>query len=72
MENKMLRDLYDTLLDTGDLQELMPEATGIWDKDKNKFKAIQEDLDKSLDLLNNSFDVIDVDESASMDDEFYW
>lgn len=48
MENKVLRDIYDTLLDTDELCEVMPNATGIWEKDKTLFKTIQEGLDEVL------------------------
>ena len=48
MENKMLRDIYDTMLDSGDLEEVMPEATGIWENDKVKFAQIQDNLDDAL------------------------
>ena len=50
----------------------MPEATGNWEKDKKKFKIIQENLDKSLEVLNDSFDKIEIDESTDMEDELYW
>lgn len=72
MNDKVLRDIYDTILDSGDLNEVMPEATGIWEKDKKKFKIIQENLDKSLEVLNDSFDKIEIDESTDMEDELYW
>ena len=72
MDDKILRDIYDTILDSGDLNEVMPEATGIWEKDKKKFKIIQENLDKSLEVLNDSFDKIEIDESTDMEDELYW
>lgn len=48
MKTRQLRELYDTLLDTGELFELLPDATGIWDKDKKMFKAIQDQLEESL------------------------
>ena len=45
MNTKELRDLYDTLLDTGELYEVMRNALGIWEKDKTSFKNIQEEFD---------------------------
>lgn len=47
MENK-LRDLYDTFLDSGELNDVLPEATGIWIKDKTLFEAIYSNLDESI------------------------
>lgn len=47
MENK-LRDLYDTFLDSGELNDVLPEATGIWIKDKTLFEGIYSNLDESI------------------------
>lgn len=47
MDNN-LRTLYDTFLDSGELLEVFPEATGIWEKDKEVFEGIYSNLDTSL------------------------
>jgi hypothetical protein len=46
--NTKLRDLYDTFLDSGELKTVLPEATGIWEKDKFLFESIYSNLDDSL------------------------
>ena len=43
-----LRILYDTFLDSGELFDILPEATGIWLKDKETFEGIYSNLDTSL------------------------
>lgn len=47
MDNN-LRDLYDTFLDSGELETIMPGSTGIWEKDKTLFQSIYKNLDESL------------------------
>lgn len=42
------RTLYDTFLDSGELEAILPEATGIWEKDKKQFRKMQEDLEGTL------------------------
>ena len=77
MDSKILRDIYDTLLDTGELSEVMPTATGIWEEDKGLFRAIQEGLDEALDgkevtdhlaLFATDFDEYDDDDDDDVDD----
>ena len=68
MENKDLRDIYDTLLDSGDLKEIMPEATGIWETDRKSFQVIQDKLDEILDLT--AFDL--EEEDLYYEDEEYY
>lgn len=46
--NTKLRDLYDTFLDSGELKSVLPEASGIWEKDKTLFQSIYSNLDESL------------------------
>lgn len=53
MENKVLRDIYDTLLDTNELFELMPNAVGLWERDKAKFSEIQNGLNMSIEDPEN-------------------
>lgn len=77
MDNKTLRIIYDTMLDSGDLDEVMPGASGIWEKDKLKFNQIQEDLDKSVmqefseaDLESGNDSDIDIYDDMGLDN-FY-
>lgn len=49
MKSKELRDIYDTLLDTGEIFELMPNAVGLWEKDKKEFIDVQENLNMCID-----------------------
>lgn len=58
MENK-LRDLYDTFLDSGELNDVLPEATGIWIKDKTLFEAIYSNLDESILHIDDEEDEYD-------------
>ena len=68
MDTKELRDLYDTLLDTGELYEVMPNALGIWEKDKTSFKNIQEEFDDIL-LHSDSLDTLFTDVNFEEDDD---
>ena len=48
MKRTELREIYDALLDTGELYEVMPRATGIWEKDVTSFQIIQEGMDNAI------------------------
>ena len=68
MNTKELRDLYDTLLDTGELYEVMPNALGIWEKDKTSFKNIQNEFDDLI-LHSDSLDTLFTDVNFDEDDD---
>ena len=67
MNTKELRDLYDTLLDTGELYEVMPNALGIWEKDKIYFKNIQEEFDDII--LHSDFNSTSLISDLSYEDD---
>ncbi len=67
MNTKELRDLYDTLLDTGELYEVMPNASGIWEKDKTSFKNIQEEFDDII--LHSDFNSTSLINDLSYEDD---
>ena len=67
MDTKELRDLYDTLLDTGELYEVMPNALGIWEKDKTSFKNIQEEFDDII--LHSDFNSTSLISDLSYEDD---
>ena len=67
MNTKELRDLYDTLLDTGELYEVMPNALGIWEKDKTSFKNIQEEFDDII--LHSDFNSTSLINDLSYEDD---
>lgn len=69
MENN-LRTLYDTFLDSGELTDILPEATGIWEKDKEVFQSIYSNLDTSL-LDFSSKDPEDEDDTFIDEDWLY-
>lgn len=68
MNTKELRDLYDTLLDTGELYEVMPNALGIWEKDKTSFRNIQNEFDDLI-LHSDSLDTLFTDVNFDEDDD---
>lgn len=40
--------LYESLKDANELKRFMPKLSGDWEKDKKKFIAYQEELEKQL------------------------
>jgi len=46
------RSEYNILLDLGELEELYPNLTGVWEQDKEKFIAIWEQNQIVLNELN--------------------
>jgi len=42
------KSLYDSLLESGDLQDLFPSMKCIWEKDKTKFINKQKDLESYI------------------------
>lgn len=69
MDNKNLRDIYDTFLDSGELMVVMPEAKGIWDKDKTLFTSIYSNLDESI---VHPIDEEDDEEDNYVEDDYYY
>lgn len=51
-----IRDLYDDLLRTGDLEDLFDGMTGIWEEDKIKFRQQQESLESFSNNLETYID----------------
>lgn len=77
MKRTELREIYDTLLDTGELYEVMPRATGIWEKDVTSFQIIQEGMDNAIHDLEvehralYDFEEEDEEEDPFFDDEYF-
>jgi len=49
-----LKKEYDFYLNSGELEEIFPELSGDWEKDKKRFKAIHERFQKALDIDLNT------------------
>lgn len=43
---KRYKRLYDTMMETGELQEIFPSMSGQWEKDKTRFIQQQDELEK--------------------------
>lgn len=77
MERTELREIYDTLLDTGELNEVMPGATGIWENDVTSFQIIQEGMYNAIHDLEvehralYDFEEEDEEEDLFFDDEYF-
>jgi len=54
-----MHNLYNSMLESGELLEVFPTLTGKWEKDKKSFIREQEELEK---LANITY--IDLDEDA--------
>lgn len=59
MEERQMHNLYNSMLESGELLEVFPTLTGKWEKDKKSFIREQEELEK---LANITY--IDLDEDA--------
>lgn len=44
-----VRDVYEALKQGGELEELFPEFTGVWEKDKEEFEIV---FEENQSLLN--------------------
>ena len=61
MSVEEIKNLYDTLLSSGDLFDFYPEMTGEWGEDKKEFtrqfnfnqKLLEEDQEDSLDFFGD-------------------
>lgn len=47
-QRDIIKDQYLFLKETGELEELVPNMSGDWSKDKNKFTKIYEQLQRML------------------------
>lgn len=48
-----IREVYNNFLESGELFELLPNATGVWEKDKRAFQELKpraQDVKQRLDL----------------------
>lgn len=43
-----MRELYNSMLESEELWEFIPDATGVWAKDKKVFERIQQELENDL------------------------
>lgn len=59
------RNLYEQLLKSGDLFEVLPEAVGDWDKDKKAFIKAQDELD----YITNTQALLEDDEDLNYEEE---
>lgn len=55
MEQERLRNLYNSFLESGDLETFLPRAKGNWEEDKIKFIKIQEDIEEIGNNINVEF-----------------
>jgi hypothetical protein len=62
-----IKKLYDSLLDSGELFEMFPEAKGEWTKDKKFFTTYYEDNQK---IINDDFLNIDDEEENLSEGEY--
>jgi hypothetical protein len=56
MSMKEMKALYESLLESGDLEWLLPSATGEWKLDK---KGFEREYNKNSDFLRNDDDIND-------------
>lgn len=61
------RTLYDTFLDSGELEAILPEATGIWEKDKKEFKKIQDSLEGTFEEPSDSWEVKNIGKNETFE-----
>ena len=61
---KRYRALYDTMLSSGELEDLMPHFTGDWGTDKKDFVQTQKDLEEMIYNLN-----VEIDNEEYYEDE---
>ena len=57
----LVKHLYKSLKDSGDLKELYPNLTGIWDKDKSEF-ILNYEINQEI-INNTDVDFEDVSEA---------
>lgn len=59
MSQTEIKNLYDSMVSNGDLQELFPQLTGEWESDKSEFKSIYMSNEHLLDSIDDDFDLED-------------
>lgn len=65
-----LRDLYDTFLDSGELMSILPEAKGIWEKDKKMFENIHSTMDVSIPVVGKVYEDDDEEEDFYIEEDY--
>lgn len=55
MSTNEIRAVYDALLDSGDLEEMFPNLTGNWEKDKKEFSEQYEITEHLLEEDDEDF-----------------
>lgn len=62
----MWRKLYNAMLESGELIELMPDATGVWEEDKKTYTTIceqnEEDMEEGDEISITLLDEYDEDD----------
>lgn len=56
MEDKRFESLYRWMRQKEELNDFLPKATGIWEKDKKKFISFQKEMEKLADLTDVDLD----------------
>ena len=46
------KSLYQWMLQKNELNDFLPKATGVWEKDKDKFISFQKEMEKLADLTD--------------------
>jgi len=67
---KGCKEMYDSMLKSGDLLELFPEMTGDWETDKSFCKDHYKSI-KELEEFLESTDLIDIDNILDNTDDLY-
>lgn len=60
MDKKEIKKIYDTLLETGELLDFMPEAKGVWRLDKGDFTLIQSGLETCIEDPDQEGGILDL------------
>ena len=56
MEDKRFENLYRWMRQKEELNDFLPKATGIWEKDKNRFIRFQQEMEKLANLTDVDLD----------------
>ena len=51
-----IKNLYNWMKQKEELNDFLPKATGIWEKDKKKFISFQKEMEKLVDLTDVDLD----------------
>lgn len=55
-----IKEIYNSFLDSGELVEFLPSATGVWEEDAAAFKKLYHDVYEPI--INEVPDLVDEDE----------